>query len=125
VAGGLVGAFSLAEVHLHALGEASFGIGMLCWLLLGSLLLNRLFFRPTLPAGLVLTLAIEVAPPAVAGIAYGALSGGGANTFFYARAGYTVLMVLVQLRFIPVYARRRFIPGSGPSPFRTRRRPTV
>jgi tellurite resistance protein len=33
----------------------SFGIGMVCWLVLGSVVLNRLFFRPNLPAALVPT----------------------------------------------------------------------
>src|SRR3977135_1197891 len=54
----------------------SFGIGIICWLLLGSILLNRLFFRPSLPAALVPTLAIEAAPPAVAGGAYYAITSG-------------------------------------------------
>jgi tellurite resistance protein len=111
VAGGLVAAIASAEVHLHALAEATFGIGMLCWVLLGSLLLNRLFFRPTLPAALYPTLAIEVAPPVVAGIAYMAITGGATNTLSYALAGYGVLMVLVQIRLIPYYARLRFSPG--------------
>jgi tellurite resistance protein len=68
VAGGLAGADAAAKVHLHALAEASFGIGILCCLLFGSLLLNRLFFRPMLPPPLVPTLAIEFAPPVVAGL---------------------------------------------------------
>jgi tellurite resistance protein len=96
---------------LHLLAEACFGIGILCWLLLGSLLLNRLFFRPTLPAALFPTLAIEVAPPVVAGIAYNAITGGASNGVAYALAGYGVLMVLVQLRLVPLYARLRFGPG--------------
>ena len=43
-----------------------FGYGMICWLILGSLIMGRLLFRPMLPAALVPTLAIEVAPAAVA-----------------------------------------------------------
>ncbi len=111
VAGGLIGAFAADQVHLHALAYACFGVGMLCWALLGSQLLHRLFFHTALPAPLVPTLAIEVAPPVVAGIAYNALSGGATNIFAYALAGYGVLMVMVQIRFIPVYARLRFSPG--------------
>jgi tellurite resistance protein len=111
VAGGLVAAFASAQVHLQALAEASFGIGALSWLLLGSLLLNRLFFRPALPAALIPTLAIEVGPPAVAGIAYTALTGGATDTVAYALAGYAILMVLVQLRLLPLYLRLRFSPG--------------
>jgi tellurite resistance protein len=48
--GGLVGA-AAAQVQLHAAAEASFGIGIICWLLLGSTVVNRLFFRRALPQG--------------------------------------------------------------------------
>jgi tellurite resistance protein len=51
-AGGLIGANAAAEVHLHALAEASFGIGVLCWVMLGSVVLTRLFTRPALPPAL-------------------------------------------------------------------------
>jgi tellurite resistance protein len=105
VAGGLIGATVAAQVHLHAIAEASFGIGIVCWLLLGSTILNRLFFRPALPAALVPTLAT------VAGAAYFALTGGATNVVARALGGYVVLMALVQLRLLPVYARLRFTPG--------------
>ena len=111
VAGGLVGADAAAEVHLHALAWASFGIGILCWVLVGSLLLNRLFLRPQLPPPLVPTLAIEFAPPVVAGVAYFTLTGGAVNFAAAALGGYAVLMALVQLRLVPLYARLRFSPG--------------
>jgi tellurite resistance protein len=111
VAGGLVGAFCAAQVHLHAVGEASFGIGVLCWLVLGSILLNRLFFRAALPPALVPTLAIELAPPAVAGVAYFALGGQASSLGACMLGGYAVLMALVQLRLLPVYARLSFSPG--------------
>jgi len=109
-AGGLVGAAAAAQVHLHALAEASFGIGIFSWLLLGSLLLNRVFVRPMLPPPLVPTLAIEFAPPAVAGVAYFALTGGTDN-ISVALGGFAVLMAVVQLRFVPLYARLRFSLG--------------
>jgi len=87
VAGGLVGAFAAAQVHFHSVAEASFGIGVLCWALLGSLVLNRLFFRPRLAGALFPTMAIEVAPPAVAGIAYFAITGGATGPVAEALAG--------------------------------------
>ena len=74
-AGGLIGADAAAQVHLHALAEASFGIGIISWVLLGSTILNRLFTRPPLPPALVPTMAIELGIPAVAGSAYFALAG--------------------------------------------------
>jgi len=111
VAGGLVGATVAAGVRLPGVAEASFGIGIGCWLLLGSPVWTRLFFRPMLPAALVPTLAIELAPPAVAGVAYFALTGGAINFAARALGGFCVLMALAQLRFVPLYARLRFSLG--------------
>ena len=111
VAGGLVGATAAAGVRLPAVAEASFGIGVGCWLLIGSTVWTRLFFRTSLPAALLPTLAIELAPPAVAGAGYFALSGGAINFASRALGGFCVLMALVQLRFVPLYARLRFSPG--------------
>jgi tellurite resistance protein len=111
VAGGFLGAYCAVQIHLHALGVASFGVGLICWFLLGSLVLNRLFLQPRLPAPLIPTMAIEVAPPVVAGIAYAALSGGRTDAFAYALGGYAVLMVLVQLRLVPIYAGLHFGPS--------------
>ncbi len=111
VAGGLVGAFSAAQVHLEAVGEASLGIGLICWALLGSLVLNLLFFRPRLPPPLLPTMAIELAPPAVAGLAWSALRGGPAGPVAAFLGGYAVLMALVQLRLVPLYRRLEFMPS--------------
>ena len=111
VAGGLVGAYAAAEVGLPRLAEASFGLGVVCWLVLGSVVLNRLFFRRWLPDPLAPTLAIEVAPPALAGLAYFALDGRVASLPACALGGYTVLMALVQLRLVPRYRKLKFSPG--------------
>jgi len=111
VAGGLLGAEGAAQFGLRGAGWMSFGIGMLCWLLLGSLILNRLLLVKPLAPLLQPTLAIELAPPAVAGSAYFLLHGPTPTPFAYALAGYTVLMVLVQLRLLPVYIRLKFSPG--------------
>jgi tellurite resistance protein len=111
-AGGLIGASAAAQVHLHALAEASFGIGVLCWVTLDSVILNRLFTRPALPSALVPTMAIELGIPAVAGLAYFALAGRTVSLVACALGGYAVLMALVQVRLIPVYRRLSFTPGS-------------
>ncbi|GAA4619135.1 hypothetical protein GCM10023195_86420 [Actinoallomurus liliacearum] len=51
------------------------GLGLICWFILGSMIMARLFFRPALPPALYPTLAIEAAPPAVPTIAYLSLRG--------------------------------------------------
>jgi tellurite resistance protein len=111
-AGGLIGANAAAQVHLHALAAASFGIGAICWVLLGSTILNRLFTRPALPSALVPAMAIELGIPAVAGLAYFALAGRTVSLVACALGGYAVLMAVVQVRLIPVYRRLSFTPGS-------------
>jgi tellurite resistance protein len=97
-AGGLIGANAAAQVHLHALAEASFGIGVICWLLFASAILNRLFTRPALPAALVPTMAIELGVAGVAGSAYFAVAGRTVSFMACAVGGYAVLMAMVQVR---------------------------
>jgi tellurite resistance protein len=110
-AGGLIGASAAAQVHLHALAEASFGIGAICWLLFASTILNRLFTRPPLPNALAPTMAIEFGITGVAGTAYFAVAGRTVSFMACALGGYAVLMALAQVRLIPVYRRLSFTPG--------------
>ena len=111
VAGGLVAAMSAAAVGQPALGHVMFGYGVVCWFVLGSIILGRLVFRPALPAALTPTLAIEVAPAAVASLAWFALDGGAIDGIAQFLAGYGMLMVLVQLRLLPMFLRLRFSIG--------------
>jgi tellurite resistance protein len=110
--GGLIGANAAAQVHLHALAEASFGIGAISWAVLGSVILNRLFTRPALPPGLVPTMAIEFGVSGVAGQAYFAVAGRTVSFVACTIGGYAVLMALAQVRLIPVYRRLPFTPGA-------------
>jgi tellurite resistance protein len=111
-AGGLIGASAAAQVHLHALAEASFGIGVISWVLLSSTILNRLLSRPALPSALIPTMAIELGVPAVAGSAYFAVAGRTVSLMAYVLGGYVVLMAVAQVRLIPVYRRLSFAPGA-------------
>jgi tellurite resistance protein len=110
-AGGLIGANVAAQVHLHTLAEASFGTGVICWILFASTILHRLFTRPALPGALVPTMAIEFGIAGVAGSAYFAVAGRTVSFMASALGGYAVLMALVQVRLIPVYRRLSFTPG--------------
>jgi tellurite resistance protein len=112
VAGGLVGAITLSQVRLHGLAEAAFGLGILSWVLLGSVVLGRLITTNRLPAALQPVTAIELAPPALAGVAWFALAASpGITVVAYAIGGYLILMALVQVRLISVYRKLRFAPG--------------
>jgi tellurite resistance protein len=111
VAGGGVGAYAAAQVHLHQAAEASFGLGVITWLLLSSTVLNRLFFLRPLPSQLEPLVAIEVGAPAVLGVGYFALTGGTRDLIAYALGAYTALMLVAQSRLISLYRRLPFSIG--------------
>ncbi|MEU8153534.1 hypothetical protein AB0B94_07710 [Micromonospora sp. NPDC048986] len=110
VAGGLVASASSAVVGQRSLSVLMLGLGLVCWLVIGSLTLNRLLFRPPLPPALFPALAIEVAPPALAGVALFALNGGRIDVAVSLVSGYGLLMVLAQVRLLPAYLRLSFVP---------------
>jgi tellurite resistance protein len=112
VAGGLVAAAGAATVQQPALAEVMFGLGAVCWLLLGSIILNRLLVGPMLPPPLLPTLAIEVAPAAVASIAWFAMNGNQVDLVARLLAGYGLLMTLAQIRLLPAYLRLPFMPST-------------
>jgi tellurite resistance protein len=111
VAGGLVASIGAADVGQPRLAEAMLGLGVVSWLVMGSMILARLFFQPALPTALVPTLAIEVAPAAVASLAYFARHGDRIDQLAAFLAGYGVLMALAQLRLLPAFMRLTFMPS--------------
>lgn len=112
VAGGLIASDGATLVGQHRLGQLMFGYGVICWLVVGSIILARLFTRPMLPKPLIPTLAIEVAPAAVASLAWLDAHPGAIDAVASGLAGYGVLMILVQLRLLPVYAKLPFMPST-------------
>ncbi|MDP9223994.1 MAG: potassium-tellurite ethidium and proflavin transporter [Actinomycetota bacterium] len=110
-AAGLVGAFAAAETGLDWLAVGSFTIGIFFWLVISVFFFLRLALRPTLPAPLVPTLAILVAPPAVASAAWLKISGGQPNHMFEGLTAMTILMVLIQVMLLPRYRALPFSLG--------------
>jgi tellurite resistance protein len=110
-AGGLLAAGGSATLGFTTLSHVLFGIGAISSVLLGSILYQRLFVLPALPPPLLPTIAIEVAPPAVAGNSWFAINGGRIDVLEAILAGYLVLELLVQVRLIPLYRRAPFGPG--------------
>jgi tellurite resistance protein len=108
VAGGLVASAGAAEVGQQRLAQFMLGLGIICWIIVGSMILGRLIFRPPLPDALVPTMAIEVAPAAVASVAYFFSYGTQITPFVTALAGYGSLMVVAQIPLLGRYARLRF-----------------
>ena len=108
VAGGLVASACATDIGQVRLAQVMFGLGLICWAILGSMILGRLFFRPTLPDALVPTMAIELAPAAVASVAYLSAHDGKVDLFAAMLAGYGLLMVIAQLPLLPKYLRLKF-----------------
>ncbi|MGS0684954.1 SLAC1 family transporter [Nakamurella sp. GG22] len=112
VAGGLVAAGGSAAMGYDQLAMLMFGYGLVSWLVLGSILMLRLFTQPALPTPLIPTMAIELAPPVVAGTAWFAINGNRPDSVAYLLAGYGILMVMMQFRLVSAYRRVPFGPGA-------------
>jgi len=108
---GLVGSEAAYAIGLHGIAALFFGIGVFTWVFASSIVLSRLQLRPRLPAALTPTMAIELAPPAVAGSAYFLLHPGRPDLFAYGIAGYAVMMVIAQFRLLPLYRAAGFTAG--------------
>jgi tellurite resistance protein len=110
VAGGFIAATAAAETRMDVLAIGAFGVGVFFWLVMSTVILARLMFRPELPGPLVPTMAIFIAPPAVAGTAW-FLVHPTAGEVEYELAGLTVVMLLVQLALVPRYRKLTFSLG--------------
>jgi tellurite resistance protein len=108
VAGGLVASVCASDVGQPRLAQTMFGVGIVCWAIVGSMILGRLIFRPPLADALVPTMAIEVAPAAIASIAYLSIAGGRIDGFAAALAGYGILMIAAQGPLLSRYLRLSF-----------------
>ncbi|NGM19363.1 C4-dicarboxylate ABC transporter [Roseomonas stagni] len=84
-----------------------FGVGLLLWLIMMPLLLHRFFAGPKLPAPLLPSVAIFLAPPAVGALALVALTGqaGGASLSL---TGLAVLIAAVLLSMARHFAALPF-----------------
>ena len=111
VGGGFIAAIVSAGFAARELTQLLFGYGFVCWIVLGSIILTRLFTQPALPVPLRPTLAIEMAPPVVAGLAWFAINGRQVDPIALGLAGYAFLMAMVQIRLIPFYRTVPFGPG--------------
>jgi tellurite resistance protein len=111
VAGGLIAANGSATFGYTTLAHLMLGYGIVCWFLLGSILLVRLFTQPALPPPLLPTIAIELAPPVVAGNAWFAINHGRLDIVAGLLGGYAALMVLVQIALFGTYRRAPFGVG--------------
>lgn len=111
VATPLIASTVAARLGLPQLALGAFGVGVFFWVVLVTVLLSRLAFFPPLPDPLTPTLAILLAPPAVAGTAWFAMNGLRDDPVSLGLLGMLVLMAVVQLYLVAVYRRLPFSLG--------------
>ena len=111
VATPLVASTVAARLGFPGLAMAAFAVGIFFWVVLVTVLLSRLAFFPPLPDPLTPTLAILLAPPAVAGTAWFAMNGLRHDAVSTALLGLLAVMVVLQVFLVPVYRRLAFSLG--------------
>lgn len=100
VVGNILVPLAAVDYGLHEVAWFFFSVGLVFWLVLQTIVFNRVIFHHPLPAKLVPTFFILMAPPAVGFLAYVKLSGtmdGFARVLFYT-ALFTALLLLALLR---------------------------
>lgn len=113
VGGGFVAALASAYFGQSDAGWMFFGMGLLSWLGLESVILTRLFTL-RLPVELRATMGIHLAPAAVGSVAFSAISpvNGATNHVALLLFGYGVFLALVMLRLLPWLREQGFGLGA-------------
>lgn len=108
VAGNLISSVVAGVLGLTDWGNLFFGMGVLSWLVIESVLLFRLWIAPPLPPALRPTLGILIAPPVVAAAAYLANARAPEGIVVSGLWGYGVLQLLFALRLLPWVLQQPF-----------------
>jgi tellurite resistance protein len=103
VALGFVGSLAAAMIRLDGLAIAMFAVGTFFWMLTSTIVIARIMIHAALPDALTPTLAILLAPPAVAGLAWFAINGHTIDGVALAIAGLAGIVILMQLALLPRY----------------------
>ena len=111
VGGGFVAAMTCAAFDMKQLGLLYFGAGLLSWLTLESVVIHRLILK-SLPVPLRASLGLHLAPPAVACVAYLAVTDGPPDRFAQILFGYALFYALVTARLVPWLRQQPFSPAA-------------
>ena len=98
VVGNLLAATAAGAVGRADAGWLFFGAGLVSWLVLAAVLLGRYLSAGELPARLRPLLGVELAPPALALVAYQALEGPGPDAMSRALLGFALFVAIVLVR---------------------------
>ena len=111
VATGFVAATAAATLGWSELGMWLFGSGLLSWLAIESIILQRVVVFDALTPALRPTIGIQLAPPVVGGVAYLALASGTPDIFAQALFGYGLIQAVLLIRLLPWVRTQPFTPG--------------
>ena len=110
VAGSFVSAITSSVFGHPDWGMPFFGVGVLSWLAIESVLVHRLY-SVELPPPLRPTLGIQLAPPTVGCVAYLSVTSGPPDVLAQMLLGYGVFQALIMIRLLPWIARQPFAPS--------------
>jgi tellurite resistance protein len=125
VAQSFVAATASATFGWHQLGLLFFGVGLLAWLALESLILQRAAVGTALPVALRPLLGIQLAPAVVGGGSWLALTTGAPDVFAWLLLGYGLYQGLLLLRLLPWIREQAFVPAYWAFSFGTAALPTL
>jgi len=111
VAQSFVAAAASAAFGWHQLGMMLFGVGLLAWLALESMILQRAAVGVPLPVALRPLLGIQLAPAVVGGGSWLALTTGAPDVFAWLLLGYGLYQALLLLRLLPWIRQQPFTPA--------------
>lgn len=111
VAQSFVAATASAAFGWHPLGSMFFGVGLLAWLALESVIVQRAAVGTTLPPALRPLLGIQLAPAVVGGGSWLALTSGTPDMFAWLLLGYGLYQALLLLRLLPWIREQAFAPA--------------
>jgi tellurite resistance protein len=111
VAGNFVSAIALSSLGYMDAAKLFFGAGLFSWLALESVITHRLYTAEPLEHVIRPTMGIQLAPPAVASVAYLSLTHNSVDTVFMALFGYGVLQLLLLTRLLPWFVETGFSPS--------------
>jgi len=111
VAQNFVAAIVLAAFGWTGVAPLAFGVGMLSWLAIESVILRRASGGEPLPPALRPSLGIQLAPPVVGGVGYLAITTGAPDLFVQALFGYGLYHALLLARLLPWIRVQAFVPG--------------
>jgi len=111
VAPNFVASATAAALGWDQLGALFFGVGVVYWFLIETLILNGVANSHEMDRALRPAIGVQLAPPVVGGVAWLSLHPGAPDMFSHLLLGYGLYQVLLVLRLLPWILERPFAPS--------------